>query len=189
LPYPVNLSHDILARATKFSASIPIGPDMIELALYQPDIPQNAGAAMRLCACLGVRLNIIEPCGFLWDDRKIRRSGMDYIDHLDLARHVSWQRFLEAKPAGSRLVLMTTRAAAPYADFAFHPSDILIAGRESAGVPDEVHDAADARIVIPLRPGLRSLNVVTSAAMVIGEALRQTGGFPRNGGGNGGVSP
>lgn len=145
----------------------------MQLALYQPDIPQNAGAAIRLAACLGIGLDIIEPCGFPWDERKIRQSAMDYPDHLDLARHSSWEAFKSAR-AGRRIVLLSTKAALSYLDFTFRNDDILLAGRESAGVPDHVHEAADARVFVPMRPGLRSLNVVTACAMVAGEALRQT---------------
>lgn len=145
----------------------------MRLALYQPDIPQNAGAAMRLCACLGVGLDIIEPCGFLWDDKKIRRSAMDYIDGLDLARHSSWDAFLAAR-AGARLLLLTTRSDLPYTGHPFQPHDILLMGRESAGVPDSVHERADVRLIIPMQPGMRSLNVINAAAMVLGEGLRQT---------------
>ncbi len=151
---------------------------MMKLALYQPDIPQNAGAAMRLCACLGVSLDIIEPCGFVWDERKIRQSGMDYVDAVTLTRHPSWERFLEAN-TGSRIVLMTTKAAMPYTDFSFQKKDILLAGRESAGVPDDIHTAADARIGIPMQGGLRSLNIVNASAMILGEALRQTNGLDK----------
>jgi tRNA (cytidine/uridine-2'-O-)-methyltransferase len=146
----------------------------MRLALYQPDIPQNAGAAMRLCACLGVGLDVIEPCGFLWDDKNIRRSAMDYVDGLDITRHSGWDAFLAAR-APARLVLLTTRGSVPYTKHAFRPDDTLLMGRESAGVPQEVHDRADARIIIPMRPGMRSLNVINAAAMVLGEALRQTG--------------
>jgi len=151
---------------------------MIDLALYQPDIPQNAGAAMRLCAGLDIRLHIIEPCGFPWDDRKIRRSGMDYIDSVNLMRHNSWERFLDNRKA-ARIILLTTKAATPYIEFAFAPGDILLLGRESAGVPEFVHEAADARLTVPMKPGLRSLNVINTAAMVVGEALRQTDGFKK----------
>lgn len=146
---------------------------LARLALYQPDIPQNAGAAMRLCACLGAGLDVIEPCGFLWDDRKIRRSAMDYTDGLDMVRHTGWGRFLNACN-DRRIILLTTRAAVPYTDFRFRADDILLMGRESAGVPDDVHDRADARILIPMQPGMRSLNVINAAAMVMGELLRQT---------------
>ena len=153
----------------------------MRLALYQPDIPQNAGSLMRLGACLGVGIDVIEPCGFLLTDRNFRRAGMDYLKSADIRRHASWNRFRDGFPddGGQRLVLLTTRGAMAYADFAFQASDTLLVGRESAGVPQEVHDAADARLVIPLQPGLRSLNVAQAAAMVLGEALRQTGLFPQ----------
>jgi tRNA (cytidine/uridine-2'-O-)-methyltransferase len=159
--------------------------DLVRLALYQPDIPQNAGSLMRLGACLGVGIDVIEPCGFLLTDRNFRRAGMDYLKSADIQRHASWNRFRDGFSAdggpksGKRLVLLTTRGAMAYADFAFQASDTLLVGRESAGVPQEVHDAADARLVIPLLPGLRSLNVAQAAAMVLGEALRQTGLFPQ----------
>lgn len=145
--------------------------NMVSLALYQPDIPQNVGAAMRLCACLGCGLHIVEPCGFPWDARRIRQSALDYYDEDMLSRHASWDRFSQEK--AGRLVLLTTKGAIPYTDFAFRPDDIFLTGRESAGVPDDVHAAADARVVIPMRPGFRSLNVINAAAMVLGEALRQ----------------
>ncbi|WP_452032096.1 tRNA (cytidine(34)-2'-O)-methyltransferase [Azospirillum palustre] len=145
----------------------------LRLVLFEPDIPQNAGTLMRLAAGLGVALDLIEPCGFVLDDRRLRRAGMDYLDHLDWTRHSSWAAY-RAAPQGGRLVLLTTRAAIPYTDFRFAPGDRLLVGRESAGVPDEVHDAADARLVIPMVPPARSLNVAVSAAMVLGEALRQT---------------
>ena len=148
----------------------------MRLALYQPDIPQNAGSLMRLCACLGVPMDIIEPCGFLLTDRNFRRAGMDYRAWTDLTRHASWEAF-RAKAPG-RLLLLTTKAAQPYADFAFRPSDTLILGRESAGVPETVHAAANERLLIPMRPGMRSINVAQAAAMVLGEALRQTDAFP-----------
>ncbi len=149
---------------------------MLRLALYQPDIPQNTGAAIRLCACLGIGLDVIEPCGFVWDDKKIRRSGMDYVEGADIRRHDSWPRFTEQYKGRQRLVLLTTRGALPYTAFAFAPDDIILAGRESGGVPDDVHGMVDARLIIPLQTGRRALNVVTAAAMVAGEALRQTGG-------------
>lgn len=148
---------------------------MTRLALYQPDIPQNVGAALRLCACLGAGLDIIEPCGFPWDERKIKQSAMDYIDLINYTRHESWGAF-RAQTKG-RLILMTTKAAVPYTQFEFRTDDVLIAGRESAGVPDEVHNAADARIFIPMQPGARSLNVVNASAMILGEALRRNGYF------------
>lgn len=147
---------------------------MIRVALYQPDIPQNVGAMMRLCACTGTGLDIIEPCGFPWDERKIRQSGLDYADMATYRRHNSWEKF-RAETAGKRLVLMTTKASLPYTQFAFSENDILLAGRESAGVPDEIHKTIEARICIPMQPGLRSLNIVNATAMILGEALRQTG--------------
>lgn len=149
---------------------------MIRLALYQPDIPQNAGAMMRLAACLGVPLDLIEPCGFPFDDRKVRRAGMDYIPWVDLTRHSSWEAFRESRPG--RIVLLTTAAEMRHVDFAFRPDDRLLVGRESAGVPDDIHAAADARIRIPMRPELRSLNVAQAAAIGLAEALRQTGTLP-----------
>lgn len=149
---------------------------MIRIALYQPDIPQNVGAMMRLAACTGVGLDIIEPCGFPWDERKIKQAGLDYVGKTRLTRHPSWQDFTQN--AGTRrIILMTTRADQPYIDFIFRPDDILLAGRESAGVPDDIHASAHARIAIPMREGLRSLNIVNATAMILGEALRQTGGF------------
>ncbi|MGO4571375.1 tRNA (cytidine(34)-2'-O)-methyltransferase [Microvirga sp. 2TAF3] len=162
---------------------------MPRLALYQPDIPQNTGTMLRLAACLGVPVEIIEPAGFDVSDRNLRRSGMDYLDRVAITRHISWRSFeawrQESKMSSSkapsskpRLILATTKAATPYASFAYEPDDIILVGRESAGVPDEVHDAADARIIIPMQPGLRSLNVAVTAAMILGEALRQTGSFP-----------
>lgn len=151
----------------------------MRLALYQPDIPQNAGTLMRLAACLGVPLDLIEPAGFDSSDRNFRRAGLDYLPQLDLTRHASFAGF-EAwrRSAGGRLVLATTYGSVAYHRHAFEPNDILLVGRESAGVPDEVHAAAGARIVVPMRPGLRSLNVAVAAAIVLGEALRQTGGLP-----------
>lgn len=145
---------------------------MLRLALYQPDIPQNVGAAMRLCACLGVPLDIIEPCGFPWDARKIRAAALDYIDHACLVRHDSWSDF-RANTDKNRLVLLTTRAATSYYDASFQPGDILIAGRESAGVPDKVHDAVDMRVAIPMHGAMRSLNIINACSMVLGEAIRQ----------------
>lgn len=148
----------------------------MRLVLYQPDIPQNAAAMLRLASCLGVPVDIVEPCGFVLDDARMRRVGMDYLGRADLRRHPSWEAF-RREPEG-RLVLLTTGAALRYTDFAFRPDDRLMVGRESAGVPAEVHAQADARIRVPMAPGARSLNVVTAAALVLGEALRQTGGFP-----------
>jgi tRNA (cytidine/uridine-2'-O-)-methyltransferase len=153
-------------------------PDMtLRIALYQPDIPQNTGTVLRLCACLGVEAHIIEPAGFPASDRAFRRAGMDYLDAVALVRHGSWREFESwRRQARHRLVLFTTAAPVSYLDYRFEPDDILLFGRESAGVSQEVHDAADARLVIPMRSGLRSLNVAIAAAMAAGEALRQTGG-------------
>ena len=148
----------------------------MQIALYQPDIPQNTGTILRLCACMGVAAHIIEPAGFAVSDRNFRRSGMDYLDQVDWRRHDSWTRFEEWRRfAGHRLLLFTTKGATPYLDFRYQASDILLFGRETAGVPEGVAEAADARLVIPIRPGLRSLNVAIAAAIALGEALRQTG--------------
>jgi len=153
---------------------------MPRLAIYQPDIPQNTGTMLRLAACLGVPVEIIEPAAFDVSDRNLRRSGMDYLNRVALTRHISWRTFEEWRQEGQgRLILTTTKGAVPYADFAYRPDDIILVGRESAGVPEEVHQAADARVVIPMQPGLRSLNVAVTAAMILGEALRQTNAFPR----------
>lgn len=152
---------------------------MFRIALYQPDIPQNAGAILRLGACLGVTVDLIGPTGFTLTDKMLRRAAMDYIDHVHLVRHLSWQAFcasLEGDPA--RIVLLTTAAKRPYTDFRFAGGDVLLFGRESAGVPDHVHDRADARLTIPMRPPMRSLNVAVAAAMVAGEALRQFTAVP-----------
>jgi tRNA (cytidine/uridine-2'-O-)-methyltransferase len=149
---------------------------LIRLVLFQPDIPQNAGAMMRLAACFGVPVDLIEPCGFPLDDRRIRRAGMDYLHLLELRRHVSWEAFRES--AGGRLVLLTTTGTIRHTDFAFSRGDRIVVGRESAGAPPEVHDAAEARIRIPMRSGLRSLNVAQAAAIGLAEALRQTGSLP-----------
>ena len=150
----------------------------MRLALFQPDIPQNLGAAIRLGACLGVPLDVIEPCGFPLGDAAIRRAAMDYAAAADVTRHSSWNIFRDNSASYGRIVLFTTRAALAFHAFAFRPDDCLLFGRESAGVPDEVHEAVDARIYIPLAPGARSLNVVTAATLALGEALRQTNGFP-----------
>jgi tRNA (cytidine/uridine-2'-O-)-methyltransferase len=148
----------------------------MQIALFQPDIPQNTGTILRLCACLGVAAHIIEPAGFPVSDRHFRRAGMDYLDQVTITRHDSWSKFQQwRKDGASRLVLFTTKAASSYLDYRFESADILLFGRESAGVPDEVAEAADARVVIPIRPGLRSLNVAMASAMALGEALRQTG--------------
>jgi tRNA (cytidine/uridine-2'-O-)-methyltransferase len=148
----------------------------MRLALFEPDIPQNTGALIRLGACFGVPVDIIEPCGFLWSAPKLKRAGMDYLGEADVVRHASWDAFRAARR--ERLVLLTTKAAVPYVDFAFGAEDILLLGRESVGVPDAVHAAADARLLIPMRPGLRSLNVAMAGAIVLAEALRQQRQFP-----------
>jgi tRNA (cytidine/uridine-2'-O-)-methyltransferase len=151
----------------------------MRLALFQPDIPQNVGAAVRLAACLGVILEIIEPCGFPLGDRALRRTALDYGSADSLVRRASWDDFWAAEArAEGRLVLFTTRGALPFTDYRFEAGDTLLFGRESAGAPDDVHAAADARLVIPIAAGARSLNVVNAAAMALGEALRQTGRFP-----------
>jgi len=145
----------------------------MQLALFEPDIAQNTGTILRLCACLGVAAHIIEPAGFPVSDRAFRRAGMDYLDQVTLQRHVSWAAFEGWRRAEQlRLVLFTTKATASYLDHRYG-NDVLLFGRESAGVPDAVHSAADARLLIPIRPGLRSLNVAMAAAMALGEALRQ----------------
>ena len=151
----------------------------MDLALFQPDIPQNTGTLLRTCACLNVGADIIEPCGFVFSDRHLKRSGMDYLDLASVTRHVSWDVFRQCRQVqeGRRLVLLTTKGAVSYTDFAFQPSDVLLLGSESAGVPDDVHAAVDARITIPMAPGARSLNIAVAAAMVLGEALRQTDGL------------
>ena len=151
----------------------------MRLALYEPDIPQNTGTLLRTAACLGVAVDVIEPCGFVFDDRHFKRAAMDYLAHVDLRRHVSWRAFLEAHREGpGRLVLLTSAAATPYTAFRFQDDDVLLVGRESAGAPEAVHGAADARVRVPMAAGMRSLNVAVAAAMVLGEALCQTDGFP-----------
>jgi tRNA (cytidine/uridine-2'-O-)-methyltransferase len=151
----------------------------MRLALYQPDIPQNAATIVRMAACLGVPVAFIGPAGFDTSDRGFRRAGMDYVARGEITLHASFAAFEEARRMeGRRLILLTTRGGMPYTCFPFSPDDVLMLGRESAGVPEAVHDAVDARLVIPMRPGLRSLNVAVAAAMVLGEALRQTDGFP-----------
>jgi tRNA (cytidine/uridine-2'-O-)-methyltransferase len=151
-------------------------PLSMHLALYEPDIPQNTGTILRLCACLGMSAHIIEPAGFPVTDRAFRRAGMDYLDAVDLTRHASFEAFEGwRRDGGRRLVLLTTAATQSYVGFAYRDSDVLLFGRESAGVPEAVHATADARLRIALRPGLRSLNVALAAAMVAGEALRQVG--------------
>src|SRR3954469_17732291 len=148
----------------------------MRIALFQPDIPQNTGTILRLCACLNVEAHVIEPAGFPVSDRHFRRAGMDYLDQVSIVRHDSWTKFEQWRHDNSlRLVLFSTRGAVSYLDHRYTSSDILLFGRESAGVPDEVVAAAGARLVIPIAAGLRSLNVAIAAAMALGEALRQTG--------------
>ncbi len=147
----------------------------LRIALYQPDIPGNTGTILRLAACLGLGVDIIEPAGFDISDRNLKRAGMDYLANVSLARHVNFERFEEwRRESGRRLVLASTKAAEHYTDFAYRPDDILLFGRESAGVPESVHDTADARVIIAMVEGQRSINVAMSAAMIAGEALRQT---------------
>ncbi|MBK5912210.1 tRNA methyltransferase [Rhodothalassium salexigens] len=151
----------------------------MDLALYQPDIAQNVGTSLRACACLGVPAHIIHPCGFAFSSKALRRSGLDYLEHVALTEHDEWSAFAGwARAGGRRTVLLTAWGTVSHVDFAFAPGDILLLGRESAGVPASVHEAVDARLRIPLRPGMRSLNVAVAGAMVLGEALRQTSGFP-----------
>jgi tRNA (cytidine/uridine-2'-O-)-methyltransferase len=152
----------------------------MRIALYEPDIPQNTGTILRTCACLGLEAHIIEPAGFPVTDRAFRRAGMDYLDRVIIARHASFAEFEDwRRRERLSLVLMTTSAGRPYLDHAFHGDQVILFGRESAGVPEVVHKSADARLRIPIREGLRSLNIAVAVAMVASEALRQSGGFPR----------
>ena len=155
------------------------GRSPARLALFEPDIPQNTGTLLRLAACLGVAVDVIEPCGFVFSDARMRRTGLDYLDGVDLTRHVSWSTYLTTRDARStgRLVLLTTRATTAYTQFAYRPGDTLLLGRESAGVPDAVHQVVDAAVLVPMVAGMRSLIVAVAGAMVLGEALRQIGGF------------
>jgi tRNA (cytidine/uridine-2'-O-)-methyltransferase len=148
----------------------------MRLALYQPDIPQNTGTILRLAACLGVPVDVIGPTGFDMTDRSLRRAGLDYLDCVDLTRHESFELFLAGRPG--RLILLTSHGGTRHTDVMYAPGDTLLLGRESAGVPETVHAIADVRIRIPMRAGLRSLNIAVAAALVLGEALRQTNGFP-----------
>ncbi|HLF59416.1 MAG TPA: tRNA (cytidine(34)-2'-O)-methyltransferase [Alphaproteobacteria bacterium] len=153
----------------------------MRLALFQPDIPQNAGAMLRLAACLNVPVDIIEPCGFVLGERRFRRAGLDYLDRAAMVRHASWQAYCSwrgSRADSGRLLLITTKGDMPYTGFMFRADDTLMMGRESLGVPDAVAEVADARLRIPMAAGLRSINVAQAAAMVLGEALRQTGMFP-----------
>lgn len=147
----------------------------MRIALFQPDIPQNTGTILRFCACLNIEAHIIEPAGFPVSDRHFRRAGMDYLDDVDIVRHDSWPKFVQwRQDSGCRLILLTTKGETPYLQHRYHESDVLLLGRESAGVPEVVAASADARVMIPMRPKLRSLNVAMAAALVAGEALRQT---------------
>lgn len=150
--------------------------------MFQPDIPQNTGTLLRLGACLDIELDIIEPCGFIFSERTLKRAGMDYLDMVRYRRHHSWEHFLQYRAEHpeeyGRIVLLTTHASEPYYNFEFRPNDIILMGRESAGVPGEVHQTADARLLIPMNHNARSINVAVSAVMVVGECLRQVNGFP-----------
>ena len=154
----------------------------MRLALFQPDIPQNTGTLLRLGACLDVELDIIEPCGFIFSEHSLKRAGMDYLNLVKYRRHKSWEHFLQYRAEHpeeyGRIVLLTTHASEPYYNFKFAPNDIILMGRESAGVPAEVHQTADARLLIPMNANARSINVAVSAVMVVGECLRQVNGFP-----------
>jgi tRNA (cytidine/uridine-2'-O-)-methyltransferase len=150
---------------------------MIEIALFHPDIAPNAATIIRMAACLGLKVTIIEPAGFAWTDSSFKRAGLDYLDRAVVHRSPSWQAF-RGEAQGRRLVLLSTKAALPYSQFEFMETDIILMGQESAGVPLEVHEAVETRIRIPMKPGERSLNVSLACAMVTGEALRQTSGFP-----------
>lgn len=154
----------------------------MRLALFQPDIPQNTGTLLRLGACLDIELDIIEPCGFIFSERTLKRAGMDYLDMVRYRRHHSWEHFLQYRAEHpeeyGRIVLLTTHASEPYYNFEFRPNDIILMGRESAGVPEEVHQTADARLLIPMNHNARSINVAVSAVMVVRECLRQVNGFP-----------
>ncbi len=168
-----------LPRFVIFARPTRRGSLRMRLALFQPDIPQNVGAALRLGACLGVPVDVIEPCGFPLSDAGVRRAAMDYGALAEMSRHPSWDNFLAAPHRKSgRLLLFTTKGAAPFHDFEFRTGDTLLFGRESSGAPEEVHAAAHARLFIPLAPGARSLNLTVSAAIALSEALRQTDGFP-----------
>ena len=147
----------------------------MRIALYQPDIPQNTGNIFRLGACLGVSIDIIEPTGFIFDDKKFKRSAMDYIDHIEYKKHIDWQQFYDwSQEKKYRLILMTTKAKQSFYEFEFHSSDILLFGRESAGVPDNIHQIVSHRLTIPMKKGVRSINLSSSVALVLGEGLRQT---------------
>jgi len=148
----------------------------MQIALYQPDIPQNLGSILRLCACLEVVCHIIEPCGFILDDKRLKRVAMDYTQHVKWQRHASWEQFIVyvSGQSGARLILLTTKGTLNYCNFQFRATDILLMGRESAGVPQEIADATDAQLRIPLSAHTRSLNIAQAASMALGEAIRQT---------------
>jgi tRNA (cytidine/uridine-2'-O-)-methyltransferase len=152
-------------------------PASLRIALFEPEIAGNVGAVLRLGACLGVAVDLIEPLGFVWDDARLRRTAMDYIDHVSITRHADWAAF-HAGIGASRLVLLTTKASVSAYDFAFRPDDILLFGKESAGAPPHVHAACEGRIRLPMRPEVRSMNLAMSAGLAVAEALRQTGGLP-----------
>jgi tRNA (cytidine/uridine-2'-O-)-methyltransferase len=152
----------------------------LRLALFQPDIPQNTGALLRLTACFGLAVDLIEPCGFLFDDRRLKRAGLDYAARVVLHRYASWERFCAERDPASRLILLTTSGTAPLHSFGFDAEDTLLLGRESAGVPDFVHRAAFARVAIPLHGEARSLNVAMAGAIALYEALRQTDLLPQH---------
>ena len=152
---------------------------MPHLALYQPDIPQNTGTLLRLAACLGIDLHLIEPAGFPLSDSALKRAGMDYLERARLIRHLNFEAFNTWRESENRrLLLLTTKSSSPYVDFSYQATDILLLGRESSGVPETVHEIVDARLTIPMAEGMRSINVAISAGMVLGEALRQTEAFP-----------
>ncbi len=172
------LRHSV-AQTYNFNTIPSLGNLVMRLALYQPDIPQNAGTLIRLGACLAIAIDIIEPAGFAFSNRDLKRAALDYGPLAEIERHRSWSAFEDQRRrSGRRLVLLTTKASLTYTDFLFRADDVVLVGRESAGVPEQVHEAAAARLAVPLLAGARSLNVAVAAAMVLGEALRQTNGWP-----------
>ncbi|MDP1724051.1 MAG: tRNA (cytidine(34)-2'-O)-methyltransferase [Alphaproteobacteria bacterium] len=152
----------------------------MHIVLYQPDIPQNTGTILRLAACLNLTVDIIEPCGFVWDDAKLKRSGMDYLDQVNVKKHMSWDVYLKQRDTNRRLILLTTKSDVVYTKCDFSPFDDLVLGSESKGAPIDIHEKADLRLAIPMNPNARSLNVAISCALVVGEALRQLDAFPRS---------